>query len=382
MKILYDFRAYQVYNQRGIARYVFHIFGSAIRQSKEPAYILLFENGIRPDFPTDMLSRIKFLFLEDFERGQYADERFDVFINGAHFLPTLSAENAVSTQYPEPVMCVSRKKACIVFDFIPLFFQQYIPNEDAKISFALQTEALRYLDHIFTDSMFTLYSCVRYLDRPVADFTCLYGGADEKKFMTENSLRPYNAAARKNHLIYISGAAPQKNTEGFVRAFCKAYRRGKLPKDAKLYIVCRANKEFIGAIRYETERSGCKYKKQVVATDYISDEEMIELLSTARSSIFPSFYEGLGLPILESYAAGTPCWASGASATQECVLPECSFDPFDEESMIQAAAAIYQDEELCKRSLEFGRGLLATMSWDAGARKMLDKCKELCKEKL
>lgn len=382
MKILYDFRAYQVYNGRGVARYVYHMFINAIRRHREKAYILLFRDGIKPEFPQDICRKIECYYQDDFEAERHENEQFDFFINGVHFMPQLRAEQAISVQYPNSVMCTARKTACIAHDVIPLFFQQYITGEDAKASFALQTEALLHLDHVFTNSMFTLYSCVRYLGRPVSDFTCLYGGADEKKFMTSNSKKPYSAASRKNHLIYISGAAPQKNTEGYVRAFCKAYRSGKLPADAKLYIVCRANKEFIAAIRYETEQCGCKYNKQVIATDYIPDADMIELLSTARSSIFPSYYEGLGLPILESYAAGTPCWASGVSATQECVLPECSFDPFDEESMIQATIDIYRHDELCEHSLEFGCKLLKTMNWNVGAQKMLEKCAQICGEKL
>lgn len=380
MRILYDFRAYQVYKQRGIARYIYHMFESAIRQNSGPAYILLYQNDIEPHFSPEVTSKVIFRYQETFERRGYANETYDFFIIGSHFLPSLSAENAITSQYPAAVMAASHKKACILYDFIPLFFHQHIMSRDLEVSFAMQTEALRYLDHIFPISMFTLYSGIRYLNRPATDFTCLYGGADEKKFLTRNSGRPYEKKNRGPHLIYVGGDAPQKNTEGIVRAFCRAYRRDKLPENARLYIVCRASRAFIDTIRWETSHTGCKYGKQVVATNYIPDKKMIELLSTARASIFPSFYEGLGLPILESYAAGTPCWASGVSSTQELVLPECTFDPFDDESMIQAVISIYQSEELCRKSLNFGRELLKWMNWDTGARKLLDACKRLSQE--
>lgn len=381
MRILYDFRAYQVYKQRGIARYIYNMFESAIRQNSDKAYILLFQDDIQPQFAPEVTSKILFRYQEAFDCGKYKNETYDFFINGSHFLPLLSAENAVTGQYPEAVMAASHKKACILYDFIPLLFHQHIMSRDLEISFAMQTEALRYLDHIFAISMFTLYSGIRYLNRPASDFTCLYGGADERKFLTKNSRRPYEPKDRGNHLIYVGGDAPQKNTEGIVRAFCRAYRRDRLPEDARLYIVCRASSAFIDMIRWETGHAGCKYGKQVVATNYIPDNRMVGLLSTARASIFPSFYEGLGLPILESYAAGTPCWASGVSSTQELVLPECAFDPFDDESMIQAVSSIYRNGELCRRSLEFGRELLKWMNWDMGARKLLDACERLRQKK-
>lgn len=377
MKVLYDFRAYQTYHQRGIGRYVYQLFESAAEQTRGKLYILVNRNTEVPQFSKDIQNRLVYCYLEDFQNGMYQDNEFDVFINGSHYIPTLSAAQAISGQYPACIMKACRKKACIVYDFIPLFFQQYIPTPDAKLSFALQTEALRYLDHIFSISQFTQESAIRYLDLDKSRFTCLYGGADEEKFKTANSSLPYAGSSRKHHLVYVSGAAPQKNNEGFVRAFCKAYRRKKIPKDARLYIICRANEDFIASIQHETETCGCKYGKHVLATDYISDEKMVELLGTAKSSMFPSFYEGLGLPILESYVAGTPCFASGVSATKEFVLEECSFDPFDEESMVDAIISAYCNDDLCSKSLEFGRKLLKKVGWDIGARRLLEKCEEL-----
>ncbi|MEN6634864.1 MAG: glycosyltransferase, partial [Clostridiaceae bacterium] len=165
--------------------------------------------------------------------------------------------------------------------------------------------------------------------------------------------------------------------EGFVRAFCRARSNGTLPEDAALYIVCSASDEMIDSLKQETRASGCHFGKDVIVTNFIPDEEMLTLLSTARASVFPSLYEGLGLPILESYVAGTPCWASGVSATREFVPAECSFDPFDQASMVNAIERIYADDAICARSLAFGRKLIQTVNWDTAAEKMLKKLQEL-----
>ncbi len=379
MKLLFDFRAYQEYKGRGVARYVYQMFESAIKQHSGTNYILIFKDKPAPVFCEEITKRIETCYYEDLKNDRYKNIAFDAFINGTHYLPSLNADEAISVQYPTEVLSCCRNITCIVHDVTPLFFGQYIPEKNQKISFALQTEALRYIDHIFTNSLFTLYSGMRYLDRPKADFTCLYGGADIEKFTTDNSNKPYDSRQRKNHLVYVSGAAPQKNSVGITRAFCKAYRKGTLPKDAKLFIVCRAPREFVDTIKYETEKCKVKYGRQVEATGYIPDEKMIELLKGARASIFPSFYEGLGLPILESYVAGTPCWASNVSATQEVVLPKCSFDPFDEDAMVSAVEKIFFDEKLCIESLEFGRELIKKMSWQNGAKAMLCKLHDLCR---
>lgn len=371
MKILFDFRSYQAYQYRGVGRYVYDVFTRAIMFREEKSFVLVDDKREFPVFNSQIMDKIIFCFEQEFSGGKYKTGEFDYFVNGTACLLGTDGYNGVETLYPSAVLDCCRHTACILHDFIPLFYQQYIPRKVDKVNFAMQTEMLRKIDHIFTNSMFTLYSGVRYLKRPEKDFTCLYGGADEKKFSTENSNKEYDVSLRKNHLVYISGDAPQKNSEGIVQAFCKAYRKGNIPSDAKLYIVCKASEGFISNIKNITMANKCVYGRQVEATGFIRDDKMIDLLASARSSIYPSFYEGLGLPILESYMAGTPCWASNVSATQEFVLPECSFDPFDEDSMIDAIEEIYTQTEMCVRSLEFGRKLIKEINWENSAKRML-----------
>lgn len=370
MKILYDFRPWQIYNGRGIARLIESLCTESMLLSNEEAHVLLDVDGAIPTFPDELRRKIHFRYASNFYSAG-SDESFDCLIQGSALWLNVSAETAIETIYPKHI--TDKCKTIVVFlhDFIPLFFQSYVASEQQKISFALQSEFLHSVDHIFTNSLFSTASAMRYLKIPREKLTCVYGGADVSKFTTKNSPLAYDKTKRKNHLIYVSGAAVQKNNEGFTKAFCKAYKTGLLPKDAKLYIVCRADQNFKDLIKNITEQNGCKYGKQVLATGYISDEKMLEILATARSSVFPSYLEGLGLPILESYVAGTPCWASNVSATKEMTLPECSFSPFDEKSMINAVCDIYSKPSLCSKSLEFGRKLIQEINWENAAKKML-----------
>lgn len=381
MKILYDFCAYQAFSARGVGRYVYNMAESAIRLLGEPAYILLEKNGPYPEFTGAASRFVQYCFLEDFRQGKHVEKEFDAVIFGSSIRLDFNVAKAVTGPYPPEVLRCCKLVTCILHDFIPLFFRYVLPTQDRFDTYVLQHEALKAMDHIFVNSLFTKYSGVRYLERSPDDFTCLYGGADETKFLSPNSSRTYNSSERKNHIIYIGGNAEHKNCDGAVEAFCLAYQRGKLPSDAKLYITCAASEEFKERLRSITLKCGCKYPKQVEVTGFVSDAKLLELISTARSSFFPSFYEGLGLPILESYVAGTPCWASSVTATKEFVLPECSFDPFSKDEMVAAIEDIYTKEELCRRSLEYGRGLIQVMNWDAGAAKMLQKLHELLAEK-
>lgn len=376
MKLLFDLRAYQKYEKRGIGRYIYEVITRAMRRQDGALFALIDERWPAPALPDDISGRLHLYLTRDFEEGLPKEERFDALLNGAVF-QRAGEVSPLEWMYPPAVLKHCGIVTGIVYDFIPLLFPSSWRSEEDRLAFSLQMEAAKQLEHLFPISLFTLYSGVRYLDLPPENFTCLYGGADETVFHGANSDLPYDPRARGNHIIYISGDAPHKNNAGLVQAFCAARTRGLIPADASLYIVCRASDGMISTLSQMTEDLGCKYRRDVFVTNYIPDAEMVRLLSSARASIFPSFYEGLGLPILESYTAGTPCFASAYSATREFILPGCGFDPFDQEDMVRAITRIYADPALCADSLAFGRRLIASVNWDSATDKLLSKLAEL-----
>jgi hypothetical protein len=86
--------------------------------------------------------------------------------------------------------------------------------------------------------------------------------------------------------------------------------------------------------------------------------------------VFPSFYEGLGLPILESYAAGTPVLGADNSAIRELVLPELLFSAACPNSMVAALERLRDDPGLRNRSLAFGTRILGRIGWPAAAERI------------
>ena len=371
MKVLYDWRPWQDFHGRGVARYIDALFMKCMNLIDEEAFILLKNNKQEPDFSAELEKKVHLRYQDDLDREMFSGEEFDVFISGSACRLNMSPETVLDEMYPHNVLKLCRHRTVILYDFIPLFFQDYLWDEFQKVSFALQSEMLRTFDHVFTISKFTAASAIRYIPLPREKLSVIYGGVDVKKFCSENSLSPYSVGNRKNHIVYVGGFASQKNWQGAVKAFCMAYNWGLIPADAAFYIICNANQGCKDALKELTESHGLVYGKQILATGFVSDAEMENLISTARASIFPSFLEGLGLPILESYAAGTPCWASAFHAAKEITFPACTFNPFEESSMIRAFADIYARPDLCQKSLEFGHQLLKEISWEKAAAKVV-----------
>jgi len=104
---------------------------------------------------------------------------------------------------------------------------------------------------------------------------------------------------------------------------------------------------------------------KIIFTDFISEEEKISLLSNAASLIFPSLYEGFGLPILEAQACGVPVITSELSSMPEVAGNSAILvDPYSVEAIADAMERVLNDTQLCKDLIKKGYENIKRFSWD------------------
>ncbi len=104
----------------------------------------------------------------------------------------------------------------------------------------------------------------------------------------------------------------------------------------------------------------------------VSDEELVALYNGADLLVYPSFYEGFGLPPLEAMACGTPVITSNVSSLPEVVGDAAlTVDPFDVDALATAIARVLRDSELGARLSAQGVARAASFSWEATARTIL-----------
>jgi glycosyltransferase involved in cell wall biosynthesis len=155
----------------------------------------------------------------------------------------------------------------------------------------------------------------------------------------------------QRYLLYPANFWKHKNHEMLLTAFGMAYAQG-LPKDIKL--VCtgspNARKEFI-----QSAAAGSGLEHKAVFPGYLSNAEFSVLLNNAGGMVFPSLYEGFGLPVLEAMAAGVPVACSKVTS-----LPEVAgnaalfFDPKKPDDIAHAMMDLVSDESLRHKLIEDG----------------------------
>ncbi|MBZ5728636.1 MAG: glycosyltransferase family 4 protein [Acidobacteriia bacterium] len=170
-------------------------------------------------------------------------------------------------------------------------------------------------------------------------------------------------------LLSVGDLQPRKNQIGLIDAFARLVRAHP---QLKHHLVL-AGKEtwFAGRVREAAEGSGVADRIQFFG--FVSDRDLLQLYNACEAFVFPSFYEGFGLPVLEAMACGRSVVCSNTSALPEVVDGAAIlFDPYAVDEIVRAIADILLDAELRARMERLGLQRAAHFSWQKTAARTLE----------
>lgn len=237
-------------------------------------------------------------------------------------------------------------------------FERFPENFTRKFRLAYQLATPRILKSsrkIMTVSEFSKREiCELYNTQP--DKVCVIPNA------VADSFRRVASPVRERYLLAVSSLNRQKNFHGLVEAF------GQLTQSThKLYIVGSLNKNFADPGLVRKIESDARIK----LLGRVSDEDLVTLYSGADAFIFPSFYEGFGLPPLEAQACGCPVIASNTASLPEVCRDSALYcSPYDTNDIAEKIQLLISKPELAEDLKEKGFANFMRYSWESSAMQL------------
>jgi glycosyltransferase involved in cell wall biosynthesis len=179
-------------------------------------------------------------------------------------------------------------------------------------------------------------------------------------------------------LLAVGTIEPRKNLSALVRAFEEVSR---LPPASRLQLVVVGNKGWLSEPLFSSlERS--PFRSRVLFTGYVADETLRALYSSCRAFVYPSLYEGFGLPPLEAMACGAPVVAGRTpSLTEVTGGAALLFDPKDTGELTRLLLRLLADEGERRELSSAGLRRAGDFSWARAAHETLDVYREALKVK-
>ncbi len=373
--VLVDLRGAQLNGDRGIPAYS-QSLALELAKSYPRHHWLLLQNPSRP-LPAraaELGEHATWCTVADLEGPRLPP--VDVLFTACFFFVPHSGRVA-DAMVPPIVRRQQPKRMGIVYDLIPLLFQdRYLANDNARWSYFESLQVMRESDHLFAISHATRRDTIRHAAIDPHRVHCIYGDIDHTKHQlmarpaAETSSVPARHGLTHRYCAYVGGDDWRKNLDAAVQAFALFWREHP---SHQLAIVCRLSEERIAALHRVAAQEGLP-PGTVVCTGFVSDEELVGLVRHADMVVFPSLYEGLGLPVLEAYGCGTPVVGSNTSSVAELVLPELSCDPQSPASIAAAMDRLVTHESLREASLALGRRLASEeLGWPRAAERVMEQ---------
>lgn len=187
----------------------------------------------------------------------------------------------------------------------------------------------------------------------------------------EAKIRPELKIA-KPYFLYLGTLEPRKNLVRLTEAFNLFLKENT---DYKLILAGKKGWKY-EPIFQTIEKLNLKDK--VIDIGYVNKEEKVYLLRNAFAFVFPTLYEGFGLPILEAMNLGVPIITSNISSIPELVIDNAVLvDPYNIDSIADGLFKIKNDDKLRERLAVKGRGIAQNFTWEACAKKTLELYKNL-----
>jgi glycosyltransferase involved in cell wall biosynthesis len=265
-----------------------------------------------------------------------------------------------------------------IHDCIHLMFPQYLPNRFAfgyaRASIAL---AARRATRVLTVSESSKRDILRFVDADPNKIDVIYNAYDERFAVEPREEDVVRVRERfqlhDEFVLYAGNVKPHKNLERLIEAFSLVRKRGL--DHLKLVLIGDEISKY-AALRRAVHRH--QLHKYVRFLGYVPEETLAVMYRLAGVFVFPSLYEGFGLPPLEAMASGTPVVTSNVSSLPEVAGDAAVLvDPYDPSAIADGIYRVLTDEALRRSMRQKGIDRARQFSWEQSVRRVHDIYQEV-----
>jgi len=242
---------------------------------------------------------------------------------------------------------------------------------------------VRRLSHVIAISESTKQDLLKYVRVPENRITVIPEAADQTLYFPRDKTAAQEKVSRiyglrPPYVLFISRIEhPGKNHVRLIRAFDRTRRGSNLPHQLVL-----AGSDWGRAEEVHREANTCASKDSILFTGFVAGGDLPDLYAGADAFVFPSLFEGFGLPVLEAMSCGIPVACSNVSSMPEVAGDAALlFDPEDERSIEQALTTLLTDkgtqQDLVRRGLQRSK----TFSWQRTAELTAETLRRTAREK-
>jgi glycosyltransferase involved in cell wall biosynthesis len=352
----------------GVERYVFNLTKALLHLGVEHKFVLFFDRKIS-DKTIKSLKRIR-----DFKVVKVRN-RLPFFSNHVFFTFKLWAEFLNWMIFPANTMpfLYIGKSLLVVHDMAIYSHPQWFSGEQWFLKLIVMPSSLAKATKIITISKTTRNELLGVFKMKQSKVRTVYPGVNDKKIYSEMATREVLTKFNiiKPFLFFVGTIEPRKNLVNLFLAFEKFKKNN--PLDVEL-VVAGAKGWKDSKIFSQLERSNKNFKQPIIRyVGQITDHEKDILMQHSTVFIFPSRYEGFGLPVFEAMAAGAPVITSNNSAMAELIINNeaLKVDPNKVDEIVYAIKKILCEKNFQEALRKKGSELVSRFKWSQTAREVL-----------
>jgi glycosyltransferase involved in cell wall biosynthesis len=274
--------------------------------------------------------------------------------------------NLLFSPVPEAPIYNNCRHVVMVHDLIPLRFSRKFSPLTSYFRYYIP-EVLRQAEHIVCNSEATAQDVVEIYKIDSHKITPILLGYDRSHF---SPLNLPNNSDTPPYFLYLGRQDSYKNLHRIISAYALLPNN----RNYELWLAGSTDKRYTPALKQQIAE--LRIEEQVKFLEYVSYEELPKVISQALAFVFPSLWEGFGLPVLEAMACGTPVITSNISS-----LPEVTGDaailvnPYSVGEIADAMKAVAEDGQLRSHLSQAGIMRASQFSWEKTGAKTVEVLK-------